>query len=450
MAQRSRELYRCSECGAENAKWFGRCPSCGAWNTAEEVDVARGKSPRMGAPRHSTRGVVALSEIAPEPHLRRSSGIPEFDRVLGGGLAVASSVLVGGEPGVGKSTLALQAACSAEVRSQLYVSGEESASHLKARATRIGKSSAGIQALFTTTLEEIVDAITTQRPDVVVVDSIQTIFSEEAGAVPGTPGQVKYCGSELIETARQARATLILIAHVTKEGSIAGPKSLEHLVDTVLYFDGSDGELRFLRAAKNRFGTVDEIGLFRMTEGGLSDVPDPSRAFLVKRVGDAPSGVVTAPIYEGSRVFLVEIEALTVPAKGGFSRVYSDRVDSSRVARIAAVIEKHLGLSLSDKDLYVNVAGGFRIRETGVELPIAHALVSALSGRPFPTTMTVAGEVSLSGDIRPVSKMEARARASRDLGYTAVIGPHVADADSSGPQSWKAVRTLKESIAATT
>ena len=454
--RKSQEIYRCRECGAEAAKWFGRCPECGAWNTAEEAVVTPGGSgstsgPRFGAAAGSPAGSavgrpVALADIPAEQQFRRNTGIPEFDRVLGGGLTVGSSVLIGGAPGVGKSTLGLQAVGNAEVSLPLYVSGEESPAHLRSRAARLGVDADRLRVLFSNNLEEILCAIETLKPDLILVDSIQTVLSEEAGVVPGTPGQVKYCGLELVEAARSLGSTLVLIAHVTKEGSIAGPKVLEHLVDTVLYFEGSDRELRFLRATKNRFGAVDEVGLFLMTEGGLKEVADPGRAFLVKRSGEVPPGVITAPIYEGSRVFLVEIEALTVPAKGGFSRVYSDRIDSSRVARIAAVIEKHLGLTLSDQDLYVNVAGGFRIRETGVELPIALALVSALTNRPIPASITATGELSLSGDIRPVPKMETRARASRDLGFPRPLGPP--PAGESGSVTWKALATLRESVEA--
>lgn len=335
-----------------------------------------------------------------------------------------ATVLIGGEPGIGKSTLMLQAAASLAKRARvLYVSGEESAQQIRLRAERLGALDSDLQLFCETNLNRIIDHLSSERPEVVVVDSVQTIFSEEAGAIPGTVGQIKYATHELVEWTRALDASLFMVAHVTKEGSIAGPKAVEHMVDAVVFFDHADNETRFLRATKNRFGSTDEVGLFTMGSEGLSEVTDPSSIFLVDREGALPSGVVVAPIYEGSRVLLVEIQALTVPAKGGMSRVFSEKVDSRRVSRMAAVLEKHVGMRFSDQDIYVNVAGGIRIDEVAVDLPLAVALYAARSGLSVPAGVTVVGEVTLAGEIRPVGHLDRRLRTAEELGFSTVVGP---------------------------
>ncbi len=263
------------------------------------------------------------------------------------------------------------------------------------------------------------------KPVLVLVDSIQTLFSREVGGQPGSVTQVRLCTGELVDWARRRDAAMLLVAHVTKEGIIAGPKLVEHLVDTVISFEQAGTEVRMLQAVKNRFGSVDEVGLFRMTEEGLAEVTDPSSLFLVHREDGLPPGVAVAPVFEGSRVLLVEIQALVVPAKGGISRIYSDRIDSGRAARVAAVLEKHLGARFSELDLYVNVAGGIRIAEVGVELPLALALYSAKVGVPLPERLAVTGEVSLAGEVRPVSGIEKRLRACLEMGFSPLIGPLV-------------------------
>jgi DNA repair protein RadA/Sms len=355
-----------------------------------------------------------------------SSGIAELDRVLGGGVMKRSAILVGGEPGIGKSTLLLQAAASAETNGRvLYVSGEESAGQVRMRADRLGIMGKGgrIEILCSGRLEEIQAILEAVKPVFVIVDSAQTLYTSELGLVPGSINQMKYCSLELISWVKEHDAALFLAAHVTKDGIISGPKTLEHLVDTVLYFEQNDAESRFLRAAKNRFGSVDEIGIFTMGEKGLSPVTDPSLLFLVRREGPLPAGVVTAAVLEGTRTLLVEIQALTVPAKGAMSRVFSDKIDSARVSRVAATIEKHLGLRLSDQDLYINVAGGIRITEVGVELALAAALYSARTGIPAPAKTAIAGELSLAGELRPVRRLSGRVRAGRSLGFDRFLGP---------------------------
>jgi DNA repair protein RadA/Sms len=449
-------VYRCSACGHEEPKWLGRCPECGEWNTLIETAVSgrggasQGSGGGSGGRSGSLPQSFPLSSIDPQEGSRISSGIPELDRVLGGGIMKRSAILVGGEPGIGKSTLLLQAAAAAETKGRiLYISGEESAGQIRMRADRLGllggaknggtngkrgakntgDNSLGerIEVCCSGRLEDINTLLESVKPVLIMIDSAQTLFTAEAGMVPGTVNQMKYCSFELISWVKEHDAALFLVAHVTKEGVISGPKTLEHMVDTVLYFDAavaaSDGDSRFLRATKNRFGSVDEIGIFTMGERGLSAVEDTSLLFLVRREGDLPAGVATAAVLEGSRTLLVEIQALTVPAKGAMSRVFSDRIDSARVSRVAAALEKHLGLRLSDQDLYVNVAGGIRISEVGVELALGCAIYSARTGLPLPAGLVIAGELSLTGEIRPVRRLAGRVKTAKGLGFDRFIGP---------------------------
>jgi DNA repair protein RadA/Sms len=389
--------------------------------------------------------------VDPQEGGRIGSGIPELDRVLGGGIMKRSAILVGGEPGIGKSTLLLQAAAAAETRGRiLYISGEESVGQVRMRADRLGlfddetggprskgasrssENTSRIEILCTGKLEDIETTLEAVKPVIIMVDSAQTLHTAEVGVVPGTVNQMKYCSYELISWVKEHDAVLFLVAHVTKEGIISGPKSLEHMVDTVLYFEQNDGDCRFLRAVKNRFGSVDEIGIFTMGERGLSVVEDPSLLFLINREGELPPGVATAAVLEGSRTLLVEIQALTVPAKGSMSRVFSDRIDSARVSRVAATLEKHLKLRLSDQDLYINVAGGIRIAEVGVELALGCALYSAKTGLPLPGRAAIAGELSLAGEVRPVRRLPGRIKTSRSLGFETFLGPVPDTQDRSG------------------
>ena len=385
--------------------------------------------------------------------MRLDTGIEEMNRVLGGGLMRGSSVLVGGEPGIGKSTLMLQlAARVAAPGRSLYVSGEESPGQLRMRADRLRVSSERIEVLAETELTAIVQVLEKVKPVLIIVDSLQTLYTRELNALPGTVNQIKVCTQELVDWARSRGSGLLLVAHVTKEGTIAGPKLVEHLVDTVLSFEQASAEVRTLQAVKNRFGSVDEMGFFRMTEEGLDEVTDASSLFLTRREGEIPPGVAVAPVFEGSRVLLVEIQALTVPAKSGISRIYSDRIDAGRVARMAAVLEKHLGLHLAEHDIYVNVAGGLRVAEVGVELPLAMALYSARVSSPLPAATAVVGEVSLTGEVRAVPGLEKRARACRDMGFDSLIGPE----ESGGAAPWQSptasftgVRMAKDAVRAT-
>lgn len=425
--------FRCVKCGFTQPRWLGRCPDCGEWNTLEEVvvqDVGFASSSSSAENGMSSRknGVVPraipLSAVDAQGGARLGTGIPEFDRVLGGAAMKRSAILVGGEPGIGKSTLLLQAASSAETNGRiLYVTGEESAAQIRARADRIGLPLDRIEILCSGHLEDIERALNDVNPVFVIIDSIQTVFSPDAGAIPGTVNQLKLCAHELVGWVKERDAVLFLVAHVTKDGTIAGPKALEHLVDTVISFERNDDDVRFLRALKNRFGSVDELGIFQMTAKGLSTVEDPSSLFVVRRTGALPAGVAVVPVMEGSRVFMVEIQALTVSAKNGLTRVYSDRIDPARVSRIAAVLEKRIGLRFSDQDIYVNVAGGVRLGESAIDLALAAALYSARTDIATPGGTALIGELSLAGEVRPVNRLKSRVKASLGLGFSRVLAP---------------------------
>jgi DNA repair protein RadA/Sms len=366
-----------------------------------------------------------------------------------------SAILVGGEPGIGKSTLLLQTAAAAQTKGRiLYISGEESAGQIKLRADRLGLTTLErIEVICTGNLAEIEMALNAVKPSLIMVDSAQTLFSADAGSIPGTVTQMKFCSFELISWVKEHDAALFLVAHVTKEGIIAGPKMLEHLVDTVLYFEQNDKtaglsggqDCRFLRASKNRFGSVDEIGIFTMGEKGLIPVEDTGSLFLVRREGGLPAGVAVAAVLEGTRTILVEIQALTIPAKGAVNRVFSDKIDSGRVSRVAATLEKHLGLRLSDQDLYVNVAGGIRITEVGVELALACALHSARTGIALPAGLAIAGELSLTGELRPVSRLAGRVKTAQNLGFSSFLCPSP-ESPSDETAILKPARDIKSAI----
>lgn len=438
MAKKSGSIiYKCSSCGYSQPRWLGRCPTCGEWNTLEEtiIDNNHVTPAGRGSVEVEKSKPVNLSTIEAQKNVRLSTGISEFDRVLGGGATKRSAILLGGEPGIGKSTLLLQTTASAakslgSTGKILYVSGEESAAQIKDRADRLEINCSGIQLLCTNRLEDTLDALDTIKPDLVIIDSIQTIYSAEAGIIPGTVNQLKYCANEFISWVKERDSVLIMTAHITKEGTIAGPKSLEHMVDTVISFERNNDDIRFLHAQKNRFGSVDEIGIFSMTAKGLVPVQDPSSLFLTKRRENQPAGVACTPVFEGTRVFLVEIQALTVPAKASISRIYSEKIDTGRVARIAAVIEKRCGLKFVDQDIYVNVAGGVKLSESSIDGAIAAALYSARTDIPVSSNTAVFGELSLAGEIRPVTKAKQRINAAQNLGFTNIITPEDSDASN--------------------
>ncbi|MDC7239673.1 MAG: DNA repair protein RadA [Spirochaetales bacterium] len=445
---KAKTVFSCSSCGHEEPKWLGRCPGCGEWNSFKEKKLpSPGAASPAGFPR-TTDEPRSLSSISIENRVRRSTGIPEADQVLGGGLVEGSAVLLGGEPGIGKSTLMLQIAFQAAAdREVLYISGEESPGQIKLRAERLGINSDNLILFCESSVEEILTTLDKRKPGLVIMDSIQTIHSPTQGLVPGTVNQLKYGCFELINWIRSRDAVLFLIAHVTKEGAIAGPKVIEHMVDTVLYFDHSGNELRVLRSTKNRFGSVDEIGLFNMGPTGLEQVSHPEGMFLENREGELPAGISVAPVFEGSRVLLVEIQSLTVPAKGAVSRIFSDRVENGRISRVAAIMEKHLGVKFSDQDIYINVAGGMKITEIGMELPLALAIYSARTGVQIPSDLIALGEMSLTGEIRPVPQLRKRLKAAEEMGFKRVLLP----GESPEAKEWKGsppliARDIKEAV----
>ncbi len=416
--------YVCSQCGRAENKWLGRCPDCGSWNTFEEE---RASAPLSGQHAQISRGesVRSLESVEVDPLFRFHTGISELDRVLGGGVMRGSAVLLGGEPGIGKSTLMLQLLANcAQDHSVLYISGEESPSQVKLRAQRLGLDLKQIDIFCDTRAEVLVSLLKDSPYQVVVVDSLQTLASEELPSPAGSVNQIRFCSNLLVSLAKQQGTSLFLVGHVTKEGTIAGPKVIEHLVDTVLYFEEASSGVRLIRAAKNRYGSVDEVGIFTMDATGLHPVENPASFFLSDR-GDQPlpPGIAFGATLEGSRAILVEIQALTTAAKGGYSRIYSDRIEVARVTRVAAILERHAGLRLSEQDIYVNVGGGVKLNEVSIELPLALALWSALTNQSLPSTMVSFGELSLAGEVRPVSMSERRQKAAKELGFTEVLLP---------------------------
>lgn len=436
--------YVCSQCGRSETKWLGRCPDCGSWNTFEEEAV---KSVPDG--KHAVISTlskpVSLESVVIDPLFRYETGIGELDRVLGGGVMRGSSILLGGEPGIGKSTLMLQVLekCSLG-RKVLYVSGEESPSQVKLRAQRLGLKLSSIDIFCDTRAEILESLLTSSKPDVVVIDSLQTLSSEELPSPAGSVNQIRFCSTLLVGICKQLGISLFLIGHVTKEGVLAGPKVIEHLVDTVLYFEQVSSGVRLVRAAKNRFGSVDEIGIFSMHEKGLTAVANPSSFFITDRTGTAlPPGISYTAVIEGSRTFLVEIQALTTAAKNGYSRIYSERIDTARVTRVAAILERHAGVRLGDQDIYVNVAGGMKLSEVSIELPLALALWSALSGKSLPKGLVSFGELSLAGEVRSVGFPEKREKAAKELGFSRSLLPR---ALSHSPVSQYPCTTVREAL----
>ena len=417
--------FVCQACGAGHRKWAGQCEACGAWNSVTE-EAPRERAPKgLGAKRGRALDLQTLASAAPPPP-RLPTGMPELDRVFGGGLVPGSALLLGGDPGIGKSTLALQAAAALAGRGAacVYLSGEEAVDQVRLRAGRLGLAGATMALAAATNVGDIITTLEGgKRVDFVVVDSIQTMYLEQIDAAPGTVGQVRAAAHELIRWAKRQGAVVLLIGHVTKEGLIAGPRVLEHMVDTVLYFEGERGhQFRILRAVKNRFGATDEIGVFAMSDRGLEEVANPSSLFLGQRREDVTGSAVFAGI-EGTRPILVEIQALVAPAPPGTPRRAVVGWDSGRLAMLLAVLDARCGLALGTSDVYLNVAGGLRISEPAADLAVAAALVSSLAAVPVPATTVVFGEVGLSGEVRPVSQMDARLKEAGKLGFRRAITP---------------------------
>ncbi|MEM8941950.1 MAG: DNA repair protein RadA [Pseudomonadota bacterium] len=426
---KAKTAFVCSECGSEYRKWQGQCSDCGAWNCISEVRLASVAGP---AAAHRLRGgysgqlaeAQVLSAINTEEVTRISTGLPEFDRVLGGGLVPGSAILIGGSPGAGKSTLLLQASSYlADTIAALYVTGEESLQQVALRANRLGLATDALQLMAETNVETVLAALHKHKPGLLVVDSIQVLFSEELNAAPGSVSQVRDCAAMLTRAAKQTGTVLVLVGHVTKEGSLAGPKVLEHMIDCSVLLESSDDQrFRTLRGQKNRFGAVNELGIFAMTETGLKEVRNPSAIFLERGEAHA-SGSVVMVTWEGSRPLLVEVQALVDESPLGNPRRLAVGLEQNRLAMLLAVLHRHGGLQVGDQDVFANIVGGVRVVETGVDLALLLAIVSSFRDRPLPRHLVVFGEVGLSGEIRPVPSGQERISEAAKHGFTQAIIP---------------------------
>lgn len=425
MAKAKKSVYFCQNCGHEESKWLGQCPACREWNTfvEEKVTPAAAKAVKE----RKDAQVVTLSSIETDEDDRMNTGIEELDRVLGGGIVKGSLVLVGGDPGIGKSTLLLQVCqrLSAAGRKLLYISGEESLKQIKLRANRMGEFTENLYLLCETSLDIIRGIIEQQKPDMVVIDSIQTMYNEEVGSAPGSVSQVRESTNIFMQLAKGLNISIFIVGHVTKEGTVAGPRVLEHMVDTVLYFEGDrHASYRILRGVKNRFGSTNEIGVFEMRKEGLTEVKNPSE-FMLSGKPEHASGSVVACAMEGTRPMLMEIQALVCKTNFGMPRRTAAGLDYNRVNLLMAVLEKRLGLPLSGYDAYVNIAGGIRLNEPAADLGIVLAVASSYKNRPIAEEVIAFGEVGLSGEVRAVSMPEQRVSEAKKLGFTTCILPEV-------------------------
>ncbi|SEG05104.1 DNA repair protein RadA/Sms [Thalassococcus halodurans] len=429
-------LFVCTACGASSSKWSGRCEACGEWNTIqEEAPLSAGPSSKsLGRAKGRT---VPLSDLSSKetPPPRTASGLSELDRVLGGGLVPSSAILVGGDPGIGKSTLLLQAAAQfAQAGLKVvYASGEEASAQVRMRAQRLGLADSTVKLAAETNLRDILTTLEAEQPDLVIIDSIQTMWVDNVDSAPGSVSQVRASAHELTTFAKRRNVSVIMVGHVTKEGQIAGPRVVEHMVDTVLYFEGERGhQFRILRAVKNRFGPADEIGVFEMTGAGLAEVVNPSALFLSERAQPSPGSVVFSGI-EGTRPVLCELQALVAPSPHSQPRRAVVGWDGSRLSMILAVLEARCGIPFAGLDVYLNVAGGMKISEPAADLAVAAALLSAREDSALPAETVVFGEISLSGALRPVSQTENRLKEAQKLGFTTAIVPSGGKAaDASG------------------
>ena len=427
---KNKRLYGCTDCGATFSKWSGQCGECQAWNTLVETVIdttpvgGSGSSSRSSNWAGEMAQVKTLAEVSTEETPRQPSGSSELDRVLGGGLVSGSVVLIGGDPGIGKSTILLQTLCRlAQSMPALYVTGEESQQQVAMRAERLGLPKDQLKVMTETCIENIIATARREKPRVMGVDSIQTIFTEQLQSAPGGVAQVRESAALLVRFAKQSGTAIFLVGHVTKEGSLAGPRVLEHMVDTVLYFEGeSDGRLRMLRAVKNRFGAVNELGVFAMTDKGLKEVANPSAIFLSRYEAPIPGSVVMST-WEGSRPMLVEVQALVDTSHLGNPRRVTLGLDQNRLAMLLAVLHRHGGVATYDQDVFVNVVGGVKVLETAADLALLAAVISSLRNRPLPMDLMVFGELGLSGEVRPVPSGQERLKEAAKHGFTRAIVP---------------------------
>jgi DNA repair protein RadA/Sms len=421
--------YTCTECGGVSPKWAGQCPHCQAWNTmVETVQESAGAGTHRYAALASGNGerglVQQLSTVQAEDVPRKPTGMAEFDRVLGGGLVRGGVILIGGDPGIGKSTLLLQALCAMSGNSSvLYISGEESAQQIALRAKRLSLDTHDVKLLSEIELEKIQSVLASEKPEIAVIDSIQTLYSAALTSAPGSVAQVRECAAQLTRVAKQSGTTIIFVGHVTKEGALAGPRVLEHIVDTVLYFEGdTHSSFRLIRAFKNRFGAVNEIGVFAMSEKGLREVTNPSAMFLSQHNAGVPGSCVMVT-QEGTRPLLVEIQALVDATQGNSPRRLSVGLEQNRLAMLLAVLHRHAGVACFDQDVFINAVGGVKIDEPGADLPVLLAILSSLKNRALPLKHVVFGEVGLAGEVRPVQRGQERLREAAKLGFTHAIVP---------------------------
>ena len=422
---KSKIIFECNQCGYQSGKWNGRCPDCGSWNSFEEVEqITSSKTSTSKKTADLTDKILELSEIDVDADVRYKTGIGEFDRVLGGGLVKGSIVLLGGAPGIGKSTLLLQI-CQylGENYSILYVSGEESARQIKVRAERLGVNTESLYILTVTDAEAICDTISSSEPNIVIIDSIQTMYNSELPTAAGSVGQVRECTAKLLRFAKTSGIAVLIIGHVTKDGNIAGPRLLEHMVDVVLQFEGDRSySFRVLRALKNRFGSTNESGIFSMEASGLQEISNPAGLFLEERSNDASGSVVCACL-EGNRPILVEVQALVAKTPYGMPRRTAVGFDYNRVTMLLAILERRLGMDFGAYDAYVNVVGGMRVTEPAADLAVAAALVSSYRNRPIPHGVLVMGEVGLTGEVRRIGSPERRIKDAMNLGFKRFVLP---------------------------
>jgi DNA repair protein RadA/Sms len=421
---KSKSLYACTECGGQALKWQGQCPHCQAWNTLEETLAEAAPSANRFALITDGGRLQRLSEVQAREEERLSTGVAEFDRVLGGGLVAGGVVLIGGDPGIGKSTLLLQALGDMGARRKvLYVSGEESPQQIALRARRLGVDAGHVHVLAEINLEKIQGAIQSEKPDVAVIDSIQTLYSGQLQSAPGSVAQVRECAAQLTRVAKASSTSIIFIGHVTKEGALAGPRVLEHMVDTVLYFEGdTHSSFRLIRAFKNRYGAVNELGVFAMTDKGLRGVSNPSALFLSQHATEVAGSCVMVT-QEGTRPLLVEIQALVDDAHAPNPRRLTVGLEQNRLALLLAVLHRHAGIACFDQDVFVNAVGGVRITEPAADLAVLMAIVSSLKNKPLPPKLVVFGEVGLAGEVRPVQRGQERLREAAKLGFTHALIP---------------------------
>ncbi|MDD2647156.1 MAG: DNA repair protein RadA [Patescibacteria group bacterium] len=413
-------IFNCSKCDAQFPKWFGQCPECGSWGTLQEMVEKQTRAKSLNV---SAGDVIDFEEVKGREFPRTKTGLEELDRVLGGGIVPGSLILLGGEPGIGKSTLVLQLAAKLANNSILYISGEESAEQIKMRLDRLKLPTTNLKFLGETDIEVICATIEKVKPSLAIIDSIQTIWFSNLPSEAGNVNQIKACTAKLLETAKKNNVPTVIIGHVTKEGFVAGPKTLEHLVDTVLYLEGDQfHNFRLLRAVKNRFGATNEVGVFDMREGGLIEVKNPSEIFLASRDKDLP-GVVVGAIVEGTRSFLVEVQALVTQTHFGYPQRRSIGFDNNRLQLITAILSRRCGINLGNYDVHINIAGGIDIREPAVDLPVCLSIISAFKNKPFDPKIAACGEVGLGAEVRPINSIEKRIKEAERLGFNKILVP---------------------------